>query len=133
VLASRGAALGDDLRLYERGQSSLVGILELIREHRTIMPHRQIQMFSDLAADHITVCHRLEVAMKPKHHMLLEMSVKLRLHGAPYWGGCWLDESDNSELKRIALAAHPAVSMHGCCRLGPQAERRRGAACRKCT
>lgn len=109
VLASRGAALGRSLRLYQRGLGSLVGILDLIRKHRTVMPHRQIQMFSDYAADHITVCHLLSVVMKPKHHMMLEMAVRLRRHGAPYWGGCWLDESDNSELKRVASAAHPAV------------------------
>jgi hypothetical protein len=79
VLATRGAALGDRLRLFQRGTDSLVGILELIREHKTTMQPAQIQRFCNLAADHITVSKALEVQMKPKHHMMLEMAVRFSL------------------------------------------------------
>ena len=79
VLDTRGHKLGTQARLVRRGQNTLVGILGLIREYRGRMPPAAIQRFCDFAVDHVIVCKELGVAMKPKHHQMLEMGARLCL------------------------------------------------------
>jgi len=69
--------------------------------------HRQD--FCDNVKKHMHALRNLGIEPKPKHHQLLHMVTLLQDSGAPHTWACWRDESENQDLKRLALKTHRMV------------------------
>eukprot|EP00959_Pyramimonas_sp_CCMP1952_P269724 5638887-Pyramimonas_sp.AAC.1 len=50
-----------------------------------------------------------QIPLSPKHHMWIEMNLRLEQCGNPTGYSCFLDESLNSTLAALAGAAHRAT------------------------
>lgn len=109
LLVRFGHLLGERRPHFTGAASSLVNLLDVIREYPTVVPPRMVQRLCDEVLCHIKSCQALEMPLKPKHHMLMEMGVRMRRQGSPALAACWRDDSDNEILKSIAAHSHPVV------------------------
>ena len=79
LLPKFGHKIGRKLPDYQAAVSSLVRMLGVIRRHRRVVPTQGIQQFCDDVTTHIRALQRLGIPYKPKHHIMMEMAVRLRL------------------------------------------------------
>ena len=92
-----------------RAGRDLLRILSLIREHPVTFPVAAIQSFHDAARSYEHVMTTLGMNPKPKDHMLIHLSSRLRQMGSPALYANWIDESYNRLLRDVAARAHGRV------------------------
>ena len=100
---------GDDGRDIRGAGGNLLRLLELIRLHPVSFPMGHVQEFHDNSFEFLKRYNRLRIVPKPKDHMLVHMSNRIRRQGSPTLYGCWLDESINRLLRDVAAGAHSLV------------------------
>ena len=90
--------------------SSMVGVHLLIKEYQKgVMPTKQIQEFVDHWKRHIQAMKALGATLKPKHHQMAHMCVKLLTGGTPHLWGTWVEESENHPIAKLGLRSHRSV------------------------
>ena len=92
-----------------RAGRNLLRILTLIRENPVTFPIAAIQTFHDAARSYEDTMTALGMNPKPKDHMLMHMSNRLRQMGSPALYANWIDESHNRLLRDVAARAHGLV------------------------
>ena len=105
-----GGALGELLAPIRRARDDLWQLLQLIRAHKTVFTLQALQQFHEHTRSYLQTMHGLDLAFKPKDHMLMHMANRIRLQGSPSVYGNWKDESINRTLKNVAAAAHGSVA-----------------------
>jgi len=111
VLRAPGAAarLGEGGALILQAGQDLLNMLRLIREFKKKMPAAAIQEFHHAAKGYLRKINQLAFLVKPKDHMLQEMSLRVAHMGSPQLYGNWHDESLNRLLRDVAGGAHALV------------------------
>ena len=105
-----GAAIGPDFQALVKAGECLMELLCLIRKHDVTFPTRDIQAFHFSAKLYLHIMSRtFGLVPKPKDHMLIHMSLRIRFMGSPSLYSNWLDESLNALLREVAAGAHSTV------------------------
>jgi hypothetical protein len=79
LLEKHKVILGPSYGDHRKGLSALLVIYRLIKEHHdTNFPPAAIQEFCNNVCLHMQALTSLEIAFKPKHHMLLEMGARFQ-------------------------------------------------------
>eukprot|EP00969_Alexandrium_andersonii_P287725 12720335-Alexandrium_andersonii.AAC.1 len=71
---TRGHVLAEKRAAYTEAVSSLVRVIDLIKEHPRVLPTAAMQTSTDSVCLHLQALDRLGLEQKPKHHFLLEMA-----------------------------------------------------------
>ena len=77
LLPRFGHLLGADRKHFVAGIGSLVTILAIIRKYPRVVPPRDVQQFCDEVLAHLRAAQAINLALKPKHHILMEMGARL--------------------------------------------------------
>ena len=77
LLPQFGASLGSSRVHYTRAVTSMVCMLDIIRENEFVVPVPDIQRFCDSAIVHLRSLDALNIHCRFKHHGMLEMAAKL--------------------------------------------------------
>ena len=104
-----GAILADRRQTHTNAGKALLAIIDIIRSHPRQVPQGQRARFCTAVAMLSDAFRALNVAGRPKEHLLADMGGRLRTHGSPGLVACWEDESRNFALKRICIGAHRNV------------------------
>ena len=81
----------------------------MIKTHEVAFPPAACQKFVDNVVAHLAALNQLELSMKPKHHMWMEMACAIWRQSSPAVGGTWVDEAYNLPLKHMCATAHRMV------------------------
>ena len=73
-LPSHYANFGPSYHWHMQGLRSLVVIMDIIELHRLFVPPLSQQRFCEQVSLHMQACKELNISLKPKHHMLIEMA-----------------------------------------------------------
>ena len=102
----RRAVLAHDGPLILQAGEHLMKLLTLIR----VMPWRpamsDVQRFHHSAKQYLITMRELNVAAKPKDHMLMHLAHSIPWLGSPSKYGNWVDESLNRLLRDVASGSH---------------------------
>jgi hypothetical protein len=87
-----GGALGELLAPIKRARDDLWQLLQLIRAHKTVFTLQVLQQFHARTRSYLQTMHGLDLAFKPKDHMLMHMANRIRLQGSPSVYGIGMNE-----------------------------------------
>ena len=102
------AKLGENGAAILEAGEHLFALLFIIRRFPKKMTAAAIQQFHTRAKGYLRHTALL-MGVKPKDHMLIEMSLRLAYMGSPQLYGNWQDESLNRLLRDVAGGAHAMV------------------------
>ena len=108
-LVPKADCLGDRCEHFKKCIASCVRLVDLIRQNPHRMSMRDTQDFCNQCKIFLRGNEELCIGVKPKHHSLMEMCVKIRSEGSPEFSSCWGDESLNKSIKDVAKGAHVSV------------------------
>ena len=74
LLSKHGLLLGAKYRPYLAGVEALNRILACIEDHPRVVPAPKQQAFVEDVHVHMQSLNALQIALKPKHHLLIEMA-----------------------------------------------------------
>ena len=83
--------------------------IDLLDAAPRIVPMPALERMCYCVKAYIDCCHRGNIPLKPKAHMLVHMALRTLRHGNPNEYAVFTDESINRTLAKIAEAAHRSV------------------------
>ena len=99
------AILGDQFARWLGAAESLIRWMEICRSEGMVLSAAAVQQHCDSMKRHLRFIQDL-VALTPKHHLWVHLTIIARLLGNPLTYHTFLDESLNKVLKKTCTGAH---------------------------